>query len=82
MTDYYVDIDATPEPLRELGPAADPSVLGYLAAFALLKVERQYLHGLPYPKVHAKEDGNRRELTRAEQEAFYAALEKALDEAT
>jgi hypothetical protein len=82
MTDYYVDIDTTPEPLKELGPAANPSVLGYLAAYALLKVERQGSPRPPYPKVHAEEDGSSRDLTRAEHEAFYAALEQALEETT
>jgi hypothetical protein len=82
MTDYYVDIDTTPEPLKELGPAANPSVLGYLAAYALLRVERRECPRPPYPHVHADEGGNRRDLTKAEQEAFYAALEQALEEAT
>ena len=81
MTDYYVDIDTTPEPLKELGPAANPSVLGYLAAYALLKVERRGSPKPPYPKVHAYA-GNRRDLTKGEQEAFYAALGQALEEAT
>jgi hypothetical protein len=82
MTDYYVDIDTTPKPLKELGPAANPSVLGYLAAYALLEVEREGSPRPPYPRVHADEDGNRRDLTRAELEAFYAALEQALGETT
>jgi hypothetical protein len=82
MTDYYVDIDTTPEPLKELGPAANPSVLGYLAAYALLKVERRGSPRPPFPKTHADEDGHGRDLTKTEQEAFYAALEQALQEAT
>jgi hypothetical protein len=82
MTDYYVDIDSTPEPLKGLGPAANPSSLGYLAAYALLTVERQGSARPPYPKVHADEGGNRRDLTSAEHEAFYAALEQALEETT
>jgi hypothetical protein len=48
----------------------------------LLEVERQGSPRPPYPKVHAEEDGNSRDLTRAEQEAFYAALEQALEETT
>jgi hypothetical protein len=82
MTDYYVDIDSTPEPLKELGPAASPSVLGYLAAYALLNVDSRGSPRPPYPKVHADEDGNGRDLTQAEHEAFYAAMEQALEEAT
>jgi hypothetical protein len=82
MTDYYVDIDTTPEPLKALGPAEDPSVLGYVAAYALLEVESRGSPRPPYPTVHADEDGKRRDLTKAEQEVFYAALEQALEEAT
>ena len=82
MTNYYVDIDTTPEPLRQLGPAANPSALGYLAAYAMLKVESGGSSRPPYPKVHADEDGNGRDLTTAEQEEFYAALEQALEETT
>lgn len=83
MTHYYVDVGIdTPERLDDLGPAAVPSDLAYLLADALLKFEKQ---GSPRPQytVYARDqDGNARDLTKAEQEAFNTALEQALEEVT
>jgi hypothetical protein len=75
-TDYSIDID-TPDRL-EIGPAASPSDLAYPLAHALILIEK---HGSPRPpfKVRADQDGNTRDLTSAEQEAFTTALEHALD---
>jgi hypothetical protein len=77
-TDYYIDIDSPG--LADLGPATSPSDLVYLLAHALILIEKQ---GSPRPpfKVRADdEDGNTRDLTEVEQEAFKTALEHALDQ--
>jgi hypothetical protein len=79
MTHYSIKIDS-PERL-EIESAAFPSDLAHALAHALLKFDKQGSHRPPY-KVRAVEDGNARDLTKAEQEAFRTALDEAFDRLT
>jgi len=78
MIHYYVDID-TPERLSDIGSVASPADLAYPLANALILIEKRDSARPPF-KVRAEEDGNTRDLTEAEQDAFDAALQQALDE--
>jgi hypothetical protein len=82
MTHYYIDIDIPGRDERlDIGPAASPSDLVYALAHALLAIKKHVglAEGDPVPpfKARADERGQERDLTKAEQAAFTAALEQA-----